>query len=475
MPQASAFFANSSAQSSIPADAGIELLNARWERLCERYLPITSRDSIWRFNRMAKPREPSQGWKLHISATILEACDLFEIVAPFLVSENAHFKAPHSLDELSKLNCGLDYGYHQVGKFITVYPSTVKQALRLARRLDELTKKFFPISVPFDEQYAPASSVFYRYGAFSNITATDDKGESFAAITNPSGEYVPDDRRRAVPEWLADPFPNAGKPSHKSFAGTPLGSRYRIFQAVTQRGKGGTYRAVDFSREVPRLCIVKEGRRRGELGWNGQDGYSLVKNEFEVLRSLGAKYDGVPQVFDSFEIHGNFYFAMEYVEGKSLDEIMQPRRRRFAVGQVLSLALEIAAVIEKIHRAGWVWNDCKPANLIFTKNGSLRPVDFEGAYGINQPEIFDWRTKGFSKPPTADKTSAQGADLYALGAVIFFLLTGNFYDADNAQPVGKLRRNVPRSLIEVTEKLLFGDIAEISEVFEILKRVKDEI
>jgi hypothetical protein len=458
------------------ADAKANRFHRRWRLLCERYLPIKFEDSVWRYNRNSKLQEPSQGWKLHISATILEACDLFEQVTPFLISEDVQFKAPNSLEELSRLNCGLQYGYHQVGKFITVYPSTEKQAVELAGHLHELTKEFFTISVPFDEQYSPESSVFYRYGAFSNIKAIDENGRTFPAIANPAGEFVHDDRLRAVPEWLSNPFPNDGKPSGKAFADTPLGTTYRIFRAITQRGKGGTYEAVDLSRNAPRLCIVKEGRQNGELGWNGQDGYLLVQNEFEVLSDLKEKYEAVPQIFSSFEVHGNFYFAMEYVEGKSLNEIMRRRRRRFSIQQVLKFAIEIAGIIEKIHRAGWVWNDCKPANLIVTKNQSLRPIDFEGAYSINKTEPFDWKTEGFSKAAiTSKKSGGKSADLYALGAVIYFLLTGAFYNSEKTVAIKKLRRNVPKRLAAITEKLLSESDLDISKARKEFEKILNSI
>lgn len=452
------------------AGARAKMFGRRWHLLCERYMPVWSSDSIWRFNRDSRPREPSQGWKLHISATILDACDIFERVVPFLIAEDVQFKAPNSLDELSEINSGLKYGYHQVGKFITVYPLTKGQTVLLAEHLHELTEEFFAIAVPYDEQYLPESSIFYRYGAFTTIEAADDAGETFPAIMNPLGKLVLDDRRRAVPEWISSPFPNNGNPSMKTFDDTPLGTTYRIFSAMTQRGKGGAYEAVDLSQDKPRRCIVKEGRLNGDLGWNGQDGHSLVRNEFGVLSALKKIYDAVPQVFSSFEVYGNFYFAMEYVEGKNLREIMGPRQRRFSIRQVLEFGAQIAQIIKKIHQAGWVWNDCKPANLIVTTDGSLRPIDFEGAYPVNKFEPFDWKTEGFSKSAGVSKEpGGKSSDLYALGAVVYFLLTGAFYDAGNPTAIEKLRRNVPRKLIEITGRLLsdsYPDSAKVGKEFE---------
>lgn len=450
----------------------------RWHRLCERYLPVKAENSIWRYSRESRNSEPSQGWKLHISATILEACDLFEKVVPVLISQNVQFKAPESLDELSKINCGLKYGYAQVGKFITVYTASEKQAVRLARKLHELTREFISISVPFDEQYLPDSSVFYRYGGFAAIEIKDESGRAFLAVKNPAGEFVPDDRFQAIPEWLSDPFQNNGKSieNGSEVVETPLTNTYKVFRAITQRGKGGTYQALDCSVDSPRFCIVKEGRRYGEVGWNGQDGYRLVKNEFEVLKALGKMCKDVPQIFSSFELNENFYLVMEYVEGKSLHNLMQPRRRRFSIKQVIKFAIEIAEIVRKIHQSGWIWNDCKPANLIVTRKKKLKPIDFEGAYPVNQSALFDWKTQGFSKSVSGKfltDQSGKSEDFYALGAVIYFLLTGKLYDAKAPIEIAKLRRNVPPKLREVTENLLLNSVSKISELDKNLQEIQE--
>ncbi|HEY0459461.1 MAG TPA: protein kinase [Pyrinomonadaceae bacterium] len=428
---------------------------ARWLKLCEVYLPVKINGKFWRFSREIEPGEPTQGWKLHISATVVQACDLFEKIAPFLASQNLPFKAPGSLQELIKLNSGLDYGYWQVGKFLTVYPSTEAEAVGLACELHELTREFVAIKVPFDNQYLPDSSVFYRYGAFQKIELKNENGSTFKAIRDLSGELVPDNCLQAVPEWLTDPFQNVNKniQDNEQECVTPLMTTYRILNAITQRGKGGTYRAVDLSADSPRLCIVKEGRRHGEVFWNGQDGYELVKYEKNVLEILGENYTDVPQYYSSFEASGNFYLVIEYIEGKSLFECMKFRRRRFSIRQILVYAVQIAGIIEKIHKANWIWNDCKPANLIITDDKSLRPIDFEGAYPSDRSSPFNWRSSAFTDPQK-NHSSAETDDLYAFGAVLYFLITGKYYDSEAPEKIGKSRKNVPKQLREIVVRLL---------------------
>lgn len=461
MTQAAKAFRKSPGAAVSQPDAKIKTLCNRWQKLCERFVPIHSGDSIWRYSRAARRKDPEQGWKFHISATVLNAGDILEKIAPLLAAHGVQFKALVTLQELYKMNSGLHYGYWQVGKCFTIYPATRQQAEYLAPRLHRLTREFRSPPVPFDRQYRPGSCVFYRYGAIKNMEMEGPGGVKLPAVKDPSGTLVLDDRLRPVPEWIFDPFQKnaADSGSADGDVETPLKTKYRIFNALTQRGKGGTYQALDTSVDPPRFCVVKEGRRHGEVAWSGQDGYYLVKNEFNVLTALGKIDSDAPKVFSSFEVDGNFYFVMEHLEGKSLNEMIRRRRRRLSVKQVLKFAVEMISIVDKIHQAGWIWNDCKPANLVVTGKNSLRPVDFEGSYSIEQADPFNWKTQGFSKFGSGKSLTAGekvSDDLYAVGAVVYFLLTGKLYDPNDPPEIGKTRRNISERLQSLLTELLGG-------------------
>jgi hypothetical protein len=443
-----------------------EALCSRWDKLCDLHLPVSL--EVWRLSRHGRMNEPAQGWKLHVAATILDACDVLQIIAPVLDAQDVQYKAPSSLDELLKINSGLHYGYRQVGKFITIYPRESSLAVSLAQVLHDLTKDFAKISVPFDNQYCPRSAIFYRYGAFSRMESRNTEGRKVLLINDSNGNSVEDDRFVVKPDWIPHTFPPKATSENNSFAGTPLGTNYLIYGAIKQRGKGGTYRAVDLTEKRPRLCIVKEGRRHGEVAWNGRDGYDLAKNEFYVLNELRQKYEDVPMVRDCFEVHGSFYFVMEYIEGKSLKHHMDTRCRRYRIEEILQFAVAIAEIIKNIHNAGWIWNDCKPANLIITKGKKLRPVDFEGAYRIHTQSPFEWRTKAFSGAGF-NGTEGTYSDLYSLGAVLYFLITGQLVNPDRFVSIAKLRRNIPSDLATVVESLLFDPTSSLEKTIIILR------
>ncbi len=458
--------------------ASIEALKAfnRWCALCESFLPLSAEGTFWRFSRASEPGEPVQGWKIHISATVVEACDLFERVAPFLASRKLRFKAPGSLAQLIEINCGLAYGYQQVGKFITVYPASEEESVELAAELHKLTSEFIPVSVPFDEQYLPCSSVFYRYGAYHERRFTDNRGYILPAVEGPTGELLHDDITKAVPEWLTDPFlQNEAENDPMAFSeSTPLTTTYRIFRGITQRGKGGTYHAVDLSGNEPRICIVKQGRRHGETFWNGQDGYHLVTHEHNVLTALEKVYDGVPRVYSSFELQENFFLALEFIDGTSLYDLIRSRQRRLPINQLIEYAAAIIGIIEKISEAGWMWNDCRPENILIDKKGVMRPIDFENAYRVGETAPFAWKSHNFAVNEEGRKSSAN-SDIYSFAAVTYFLLTGRYYDAGSPVRIEKLRRDVPVEFIGLVHDVLGGKVLKIHTIRARLKKIAGNV
>jgi hypothetical protein len=455
-----------------PAPGGA--LNARWAKLCERHLPVTVEGSIWRYSRGALPGDPVQGWKLHVSATVLKAARVMRAVAPLLSRRGVLYKAPASLYELSKLNSGVFYGYSQVGKFLTVYPRSAEEAVRLARELHRLTRDLSAPAVPFDLKYRDDGCVYYRYGAFTGVEVEGADGERAYAIRDPEGNLVPDRRDSAVaPAWAADPFlPRHPRPQSTP-ASTPLRTTFKAFRALKQRGRGGVYHALDLSVMPPRLCVLKEGRKDGVVDWDGRDGVWRIRHERRVLASLHGAGVDVPRVYSSFRAGKNYYIAVEFIEGESLEEWLCRRRRRLTVASALAHGAELARLIARIHAAGWVWRDCKPGNVIITRDGRMRPLDFEGACPVDSPDPLPWGTTCYVPPELWDAFRGQSRapeDLYALGAVVYLLLAGR--PPDDSEPIGKIRKGVPEAAQKVVERLLDSDPCRRPGAYEAALRLE---
>lgn len=381
---------------------------------------MASAGSPWRHSAGGEAGLLRQGWKLHLSATILSAGSLLRRVGPFLDADGAAYKGPVDLRFLDTLNAGLG-DFSQIGKCLTVYCRDDTHLAHLAPRLHQLTLGIPHPRVPFDRRYAPGSAVFYRYGAFDDRTMKARNGARVGAIVNPRGRLVRDRREpgEAVPSWVTDPLlPTAGS-AEPPRTWSPLALDYRIFEVLRQRGRGGVFLALDLTRAPAHLCIVKQGLRHGETDPDGHDGYWRMRHEARVLRSLRRAGIPVPRVLAEFDVEDGRYLVLEHIAGSTLQQLLG-RRRRLPAPRAADIARDLASVIQAIHDAGWAWRDCKPENLVLTDAGSLRPIDFEGAWRHGLRPSGAWGTPRYSVPGAAAKGQFDpvGEDDYAMRVVL---------------------------------------------------------
>ena len=115
-----------------------------------KHLPLS--DGNWSYSRAARGDDPTQGWKLHLSATILSASEVFARAEPIVRRNDVLFKVPCRLELLRSLNSGLA-DFSQIGKFLTIYPRSTGEALELARELHRATRGLPGPRIPFDARY----------------------------------------------------------------------------------------------------------------------------------------------------------------------------------------------------------------------------------------------------------------------------------------------------------------------------------
>ena len=361
---------------------------------------------------------------------------------------------PARLEFLSFLNSGLG-GFSQVGKFLTVYPQSTADALLLARKLHAVTKGLAAPVVPYDARYRANSVVYYRYGAFLN--RAHDRSRS-GRILDPEGKPHRDVRRQggAVPPWLHNPFNNIERRSRLRRG--PIGVDYLPYKALMQRGKGGVYEAIDLSATPACVVIIKEGRPHGETSLAGDDGRDRVHHEAAVLCSLIAAGLPVPRVLREFTQNGNRYVVLEKVEGRRLiarDRIQPLQLGWRSAKRVLNL---LEPLLRRMHEAGWIWRDCKPAH-IFTARGGVRVIDFEGACRLEDNHLFPWGTRSYTPPVYhrrfALRKSGTLEDDYALGVIAFQFLAGDFPPLDSRRRAAAYRQTgCPLVVAEQIERLL---------------------
>ncbi|MEY2528450.1 MAG: hypothetical protein QOJ05_540 [Verrucomicrobiota bacterium] len=424
----------------------------RWRALI-RHLPLS--DGNWAYSRRGRRDDPTQGWKLHVAATILSAEEVFVRSEPILRAKDALFKVPCRLELLRSLNSGLG-DFSQIGKFLTVYPQSTDEALKLARELHRATRGLPGPRIPFDARYRRGSLVYYRYGAFRSPS------EDMAGfIRGPKGKRYRDKRAsgRAVPRWMQDPFKKTS-PKNSNWRGL-ISRELLVFRAKAQRGKGGVYEALDLSVLPVRGVIIKEGRRHGETNWDGRDGYALVQHEATVLRRLRKAGLPVPEIFREFTKNKNRYLVLEKLEGRPLlaakqTQASKPSWRR--AGRILG---QLEPFLSKMQAAGWIWRDCKPCHN-FVHRRTVRFIDFEGARPIDQTGLLPWSSPDYIPPPARGKLSRRSGtfeDDYALGVIVFQFGAGQFPPLETTARAALYRRTkCPKPLRERIEGLLNSTI-----------------
>ncbi|MEU9133157.1 protein kinase [Kitasatospora sp. NPDC048540] len=417
-------------------------------------------DSIWRLSRESHPADPDQGWKLHISATILTANRVLSTAAPELMGCGVLFKAPRSLAELLKLNSGFPYGVSQVGKFMTVYPRGSDEAADLASRLDALTRGIPGPCIPFERPYRQGSRVFYRYGSFQALQAKFGS-EVLPALRGPDGDLVPDVRTDPFfdPSWCPNPFPPRSTSERPK---SHFGSRYLAYEPIMQRGKGGVYKALDMAETPLRRCIVKEGRCQGETWWDGRDGKALMLAESHALEELADAGVNVPKIIEMFEEQRNLYLVLEHLGERTVEDLLRDAVT-LPVEAAIGLAATVAECVAEVHEAGWAWRDIKPRNVMIDDSGVLHPIDFEGACRSDARNLPPWGSEGYVAPewldPMADHVEA---DLFALGVTCYQILAGarSFgltVGHVREVPIGRRRHGIPEDVRRLVSSLLGSD------------------
>ena len=407
-----------------------QTLRRRWRT---QVRTLVLRDRAWCYSRRVRPGDPAQGWKLHVSATLLSANEVFSRVHPILISYDALFKVPAQLEMLAQLNAGVSQ-FSQVGKFLTIYPCSVAEATKLARELHLATRGLEGPKIPFDARYQKNSLVYYRYGAFR----ISRKGQAtVGTVFDQAGNAHPDRRAsgHAVPRWLNDSFERPRERPKQTRRTGLIGADYLPFKVITQRGKGGVYEAIDLSVSPARLVIIKEGRRNGETAWDGKDGYARLQREGRVLRALRAASVPVPEVLREFSQHGNRYLVLEKMVGQPLLPPNRYQPAKISWRRAQQILERLGAFLSRIHAAGWVWRDCKPWHIFICRD-EMRLIDFEGACRIREKRVLPWGSRYYTPQFSQNSFCRRGGvteDNYALGVIAFQLATGRF-------PPSSLRR-----------------------------------
>ncbi len=256
-------------------------------------------------------------------------------------------------------------------------------------------------------------------GSFLARPALNDAAPQETMYQPPSPR--PNSKTAAVAETLA--------PGQQAPAGPPPGTKVRYFgdyellEEIARGGMGVVYKALQVKlHRVVALKMILAGQLAGE---------GDVKR-FHSEAEAAAKLDhpGIVPIFEIGEYEGQHYFSMAYIEGTSLAKRVaaSPLPPREAA----ELLVKIAAAVQYAHRQGIIHRDLKPANVLLDCNGQPRVTDFGLAKHIRDDSGLTGSGQILGTPSYMPPEQASGkieqvgpaADVYALGAILYCLLTG---------------------------------------------------
>jgi eukaryotic-like serine/threonine-protein kinase len=215
-----------------------------------------------------------------------------------------------------------------------------------------------------------------------------------------------------------------------------LGDRYQLLDLIGRGGMATIYRARDI--RMDRVVAVKVLRE----AYNADQKF-VTRFQREAKAASALQHPNIVQVYDYGQTDGNYYIVMELVEGTDLSRYLC-YRGVLDIDRVVIIAHDVALGLGAAHRRRIVHRDVKPQNVLIGCDGSIQLTDF-GIVSVYQDMNAERLTTSgmtlgtvqyFAPEQAQGEIVSPAADVYALGIVMYEMLTGHTpFDGDSAVAV----------------------------------------
>lgn len=203
-----------------------------------------------------------------------------------------------------------------------------------------------------------------------------------------------------------------------------INSRYELGRRIGRGGMAEVFVARDrlLDRPVAIKILFAE---------YAKDPLFVERFRREAMSAASLNHPNIVGVYDWGAIDSTYYIAMEYVQGRTLAEILH-KHERLSVLQACDIALDVASALASAHQAGVVHRDIKPANIIVSATGQVKVADFGIAraigsaveQGLTQTGAVMGTATYFSPEQAQGGQPDPRSDLYSLGVIMYEMLAG---------------------------------------------------
>jgi serine/threonine protein kinase len=222
---------------------------------------------------------------------------------------------------------------------------------------------------------------------------------------------------------------------------------FGCYQILDELGKGSigvVYKAHDhhFDRLVA-LKVIQPDR------FTSEEFVSRFLNEMGLIGKL--LHPNIVKVYDAGKNNGDLFIATEFIEGRSLRQLIQ--EKKISTQDIFTVAVQMAEALDYAHQKGIVHRNIKPSKLFLTPDGRVKITDFgimwmEPTKSSNQTQVPEVLGAPFYMSPEmiSGEFGDGRTDFYSLGAILYELTTGRppfhssniatiFYDIVNVSPL----------------------------------------
>ena len=225
--------------------------------------------------------------------------------------------------------------------------------------------------------------------------------------------------------------------------GQKINDRYEIIRSIGEGGMANVY--LGYDEILGRNVAIKI--LRGDLS---NDEKFVRRFQREALSASSLSHPNIVEMYDVGEDNGLYYIVMEYIEGKTLKQLLK-KRGNLTLSEAIDIMVQLTDGMAHAHEAYIIHRDLKPQNIMIEDDGQIKITDFGIAMALNSTQLTQTNSVMGSVhylPPeqASGKGSTTKSDIYSMGIIFYELLTGKLpFRGENAVEIAlkQMRDPIP--------------------------------